>query len=232
MNALSTCWGHLGHAGAVRAVGEARLVVVDVLDRDDEVRRRLQGEPGVDAHRLGRQDSLEKPSVCSARSWFWFFRASLPFPCQVLPFDMDNTHNHKAASIVVAPQTHGCPPPNADRGVLEVRWKYCRVTFPTYCGSDPMYSSRTKNWFHTHPLLIRRTLNLPCLLSRVLLTDDVTFPKDAVTFPSPVPPLADISPALVLLWRRGCRGELQSNRRQQPNRSRADSPVIIREYCC
>lgn len=27
------------------------------------------------------------------------------------------------------------------------------LTLPTYWGSDPMYSSRTKNWFHTHPLL-------------------------------------------------------------------------------
>lgn len=26
-------------------------------------------------------------------------------------------------------------------------------TFPTYCGSEPMYSSSTKNWFHTQPLL-------------------------------------------------------------------------------
>lgn len=30
-----------------------------------------------------------------------------------------------------------------------------RITLPTYCGSDPMYSSRTKNWFHTQPLLTR-----------------------------------------------------------------------------
>lgn len=28
-------------------------------------------------------------------------------------------------------------------------------TLPTYCGSDPMYSSNTKNWFHTQPLLTR-----------------------------------------------------------------------------
>ena len=25
------------------------------------------------------------------------------------------------------------------------------LTLPTYCGSDPMYSSSTKNWFHTQP---------------------------------------------------------------------------------
>lgn len=30
-----------------------------------------------------------------------------------------------------------------------------QFTFPTYWGSDPMYSSRTKNWFHTQPLLTR-----------------------------------------------------------------------------
>lgn len=33
------------------------------------------------------------------------------------------------------------------------------LTLPTYWGSDPMYSSRTKNWFHTHPLLT--LCNLP-----------------------------------------------------------------------
>lgn len=29
------------------------------------------------------------------------------------------------------------------------------LTFPTYSGSVPVYSSTTKNWFHTHPLLTR-----------------------------------------------------------------------------
>lgn len=29
------------------------------------------------------------------------------------------------------------------------------ITFPTYWGSEPMYSSSTKNWFHTQPRLTR-----------------------------------------------------------------------------
>lgn len=37
-------------------------------------------------------------------------------------------------------------------------------TFPTYCGSDPMYSSSTKNWFHTQPLLTRWNPAAPFLI--------------------------------------------------------------------
>lgn len=37
-------------------------------------------------------------------------------------------------------------------------------TLPTYCGSDPMYSSSTKNWFHTQPLLTRWNPAAPFLI--------------------------------------------------------------------
>lgn len=37
------------------------------------------------------------------------------------------------------------------------------LTLPTYCGSDPMYSSSTKNWFHTQPLLTRWNPDAPFL---------------------------------------------------------------------
>lgn len=33
--------------------------------------------------------------------------------------------------------------------------KKLSITFPTYWGSEPMYSSSTKNWFHTQPRLTR-----------------------------------------------------------------------------
>lgn len=75
------------------------------------------------------------------------------------------------------------------------------LTFPTYCGSEPMYSSRTKNWFHTHPLLIRCILDLPCLLNLVL--PGATSPNGAVTR---VTPLAGITPALVPLRSWACKG--------------------------
>lgn len=32
---------------------------------------------------------------------------------------------------------------------------FSAFTLPTYCGSEPMYSSSTKNWFQTQPLLTR-----------------------------------------------------------------------------
>lgn len=35
------------------------------------------------------------------------------------------------------------------------------LTFPTYSGSVPVYSSTTKNWFHTHPLLTRSSDEAP-----------------------------------------------------------------------
>lgn len=35
-------------------------------------------------------------------------------------------------------------------------------TFPTYRGSVPVYSSTTKNWFHTHPLFTRSWDAGPC----------------------------------------------------------------------
>lgn len=38
------------------------------------------------------------------------------------------------------------------------------LTLPTYCGSDPMYSSSTKNWFHTQPLLTRWNPAAPFLI--------------------------------------------------------------------
>lgn len=37
-------------------------------------------------------------------------------------------------------------------------------TLPTYCGSDPMYSSSTKNWFHTQPRLTRWNPAAPFLI--------------------------------------------------------------------
>lgn len=42
--------------------------------------------------------------------------------------------------------------------------KIRRFTLPTYCGSDPMYSSSTKNWFHTQPLLTRWNPAAPFLI--------------------------------------------------------------------
>lgn len=36
------------------------------------------------------------------------------------------------------------------------------LTFPTYSGSVPVYSSTTKNWFQTHPLLTRSSDEAPC----------------------------------------------------------------------
>lgn len=38
------------------------------------------------------------------------------------------------------------------------------LTLPTYCGSDPMYSSSTKNWFHTQPRLTRWNPAAPFLI--------------------------------------------------------------------
>ncbi len=40
--------------------------------------------------------------------------------------------------------------------MLQLKYNHVQkalLTFPTYCGSEPMYSSSTKNWFHTQPLL-------------------------------------------------------------------------------
>lgn len=44
--------------------------------------------------------------------------------------------------------------------------KYRYLTFPTYSGSVPVYSSTTKNWFQTHPLFTRSSDEGPssCLL--------------------------------------------------------------------
>lgn len=81
--------------------------------------------------------------------------------------------------------------------VTNFRYNKHVLTFPTYCGSDPMYSSRTKNWFHTQPLLIRWALNLPCLHSLVLCSDDVSSATDVLTF---LIPLVDITASLDLLW--------------------------------
>lgn len=36
------------------------------------------------------------------------------------------------------------------------------LTFPTYSGSVPVYSSTTKNWFQTHPLFTRSSDEGPC----------------------------------------------------------------------
>lgn len=47
-------------------------------------------------------------------------------------------------------------------------WEYSKqthITLPTYWGSDPIYSSRTKNWFHTQPRLTRWKLGCTFLSS-------------------------------------------------------------------
>lgn len=110
------------------------------------------------------------------------------------------------------------------------------LTFPTYCGSEPMYSSRTKNWFHTHPLLMRWALNLPCLQSLVLLcSNDATSPTDDLTLSLKVFPLAEVTASWVLLWSWSSRGiwKLHSNSKQEPSRNRVTySLVIIRESWC
>ena len=48
--------GHLGHTGHVEVLGEAGLVVVNVVDLDDELALALQRLVGEAVHRLGAQD--------------------------------------------------------------------------------------------------------------------------------------------------------------------------------
>lgn len=48
--------GHLGHLGDVRVLGEARLIVVDVVDLDDELGLALQRLVGQPVDGLGVQD--------------------------------------------------------------------------------------------------------------------------------------------------------------------------------
>lgn len=127
---------------------------------------------------------------------------------------------------------------------------YC-LTFPTYCGSDPMYSSSTKNWFQTHPLFTRWTPGLPCLLSLALPLGDVisacdvaplvpTPPLIGVTSPSDVTSPIVLTPPLwrslpILLWGRACRGlwVLCSSRKQETTSSNEmQSLVIIGEGRC
>jgi len=86
------------------------------------------------------------------------------------------------------------------------------LTFPTYCGSDPMYSSRTKNWFHTHPLLTLWTPIIPCFLCAIRFL--------CCSFP-------------ILLWDEEWRGETKLlSKRHQRNSSRQFPMSIWTTFRC
>ncbi len=86
------------------------------------------------------------------------------------------------------------------------------LTFPTYCGSDPMYSSRTKNWFHTHPLLTLWTPIMPCFLCAIMFL--------CCSFP-------------ILLWDEEWRGETKLlSKRHQRNSSRQFPMSIGTTFRC
>lgn len=107
-------------------------------------------------------------------------------------------------------------------------FKKKKITFPTYCGSEPIYSSRTKNWFHTHPLFVRRVFDLQCLLS---LGPSPNFALvDILMSLALFAPLLSIVVPISLLR---VFGEQPSRRKQKPTRRRARYfLVIIRERFC